>query len=582
MLCCVGILYYVTEGRRQPVTTASLYGYAPPAPQPDPSNAFWHHLNPEGWPTILATVPEPHILILPRAGHAVTPTALRQLASAKKWVRPRIRPLLFILKVTVLPPALTAGLLYALLLYLLKDADLLDAQRNKLGLEEPEDVIRPVVRMLPAPRPADIDVLRASRNGIVAVSITDGEVALWRFDNNTRTVVPGEAIDVAVNHDGTYLAIATLEQVCVWTTNPLKLIDTVPTSTRGIAFASNDDPFQTRPTLLIARADGVLALDDTGQRLVMSHPDIRLVVGHTTIAVSPSALWTQQSTGWTRTELHSTGGVIATTSLLQLDKGDWGSILAIGWRSGLIEVFDMTGHLLVGTHHDRPREINIRAGKSRCGSCGISQDGFDLVISTASTTYVDRVHPSVICRCHPRLAVPPRRTPLGSPLKSPTLLPTGEFPLSSHGTRRLSTLNSRDDMPDSWTDLEITPVGQIPSLHGGAGVIGNTLIGLNKSGMGVDDDQWEIFTVDLTLWDAGQLVVHTTTMEVESSVQSSTSIHDQRTERISSLSGRKSFPSISAAGRGMAYVRVDPLVGAGERLLGGFGDRLGVITLEKV
>jgi hypothetical protein len=71
-------------------------------------------------------------LLLPSKGVAVSPVELvDSLGPIVRPILPRLKPIFYFFKIIVLPQSLTAFLLYLTLLYLLKDADILDAQRNK-------------------------------------------------------------------------------------------------------------------------------------------------------------------------------------------------------------------------------------------------------------------------------------------------------------------------------------------------------------------------------------------------------------------------------------------------------------------
>ncbi|KAK0533059.1 hypothetical protein OC835_003125 [Tilletia horrida] len=103
-----------------------------------PSGPFWHALNPEGAPKVRVFV-EPWTIISLRSAqpHFDGPSS----KSFAVWAlfRPRIRAVIWFLKLVILPITGTTTLLFFLLLYLLKDTDLLDAQRGKEGAETDTD-----------------------------------------------------------------------------------------------------------------------------------------------------------------------------------------------------------------------------------------------------------------------------------------------------------------------------------------------------------------------------------------------------------------------------------------------------------
>ena len=107
---------------------------------------LWRALNPEGWPSVRVMVPAASIVVLPRTGHRMLPGDIRKLSlSTSRLLLPRLKPLFYLFKVVVLPQAVTATALYALLLYLLKDSELLDAQRDRIDrgdAKHPSDAIQ--------------------------------------------------------------------------------------------------------------------------------------------------------------------------------------------------------------------------------------------------------------------------------------------------------------------------------------------------------------------------------------------------------------------------------------------------------
>lgn len=104
-------------------------------------------------------------------------------------------------RIVVFPIAATVALLYALLLYLLKDAERLEAQRHRAEPEppSPENADPPKAPLafaaLPRAHSTDIELLAASRDGrtVAAVSIGN-ELVLW--DNESAAPIALGAADV--------------------------------------------------------------------------------------------------------------------------------------------------------------------------------------------------------------------------------------------------------------------------------------------------------------------------------------------------------------------------------------------------
>ncbi|WWC60282.1 uncharacterized protein I303_102851 [Kwoniella dejecticola CBS 10117] len=276
LLFICGFLYWLTERHRTSLnTTASLYGYTPttipsvtashdPTPTPFkttpsdlaalvPAESLWRSLNPLGWRYIKIFISPASILVLPKTGHSMRPADIRKLSlPASRLLLPRLRPLFYLFKVVVLPQAVTAAALYALLLYLLKDADLLDAQRDRLGRVDeqgdvangnesdsnPTSVINQQARllervrasMLPCSHENDVDLIASSSDGQLALSVgIDNSLCLWRFDESTsasgtREITPTGHLDPedpivasAISQDKTVVGICAASGVVqIW------------------------------------------------------------------------------------------------------------------------------------------------------------------------------------------------------------------------------------------------------------------------------------------------------------------------------------------------------------------------------
>ncbi|WVQ93411.1 hypothetical protein IAU59_000481 [Kwoniella sp. CBS 9459] len=354
LLMTVGLLYWLTERHRIPLnTTASLYGYTPTlkgssavigqAIQPTPfsttlqdlakltpAEQLWRSLNPLGWSYARIFVPPASILVLPKAGHSMRPADIRKLSlPASRLLLPRLRPLFYLFKVVVLPQAVTAGALYALLLYLLKDADLLDAQRDRLGRVDQKggandtdssienamtgsSLAREIkAYMLPCSHESDVDIIASGSDGTIALSVgIDNTICLWRLNakepgSGTRELLSVASLDsedpivaACVEDDGSRVAVSTERgMVQVWEieeegpVTPLNCKQLkIGGSTRitGLAFNELDvfssvgDPFLTTPTksasqqdkisspsVLIAFSDGCVLDQSTGEMVIL-------------------------------------------------------------------------------------------------------------------------------------------------------------------------------------------------------------------------------------------------------------------------------------------------------------------------
>ncbi|ORY27431.1 sterol-sensing domain of SREBP cleavage-activation-domain-containing protein [Naematelia encephala] len=676
LLVTVVIIYYMTE-RESPISQlpASLYGYTPSQssipkqstvarPSPfsthhadiaslSPNERLWRSLNPSNWPSVRVIAPPASIVILPRPGHHMQPSDIRKLSlPTSRLVLPRLKPLFYLFKVVVLPQAVTAAALYALLLYLLKDSELLDAQRNKLGRSggPPESESEAVsnlpptstrsleVHMLPCSHEADVDLIASSADGRVTVSVAvDNTICLWRFGdvgsgsgtreplNVSKDAGNDRVIAVTINEEGSHIA-ASLESgsIPLWEVpDDGKAIALLPrqvdvscaeiTAISFVAFEPHreiiEDPFstpsasssleKTAPSLMIGLNDGnvVCLASDGSQRTIippagrgsrvffMSQPE-RIVVGSslgsavyqrpTSRPLTPALSTISEGNSleqaeWTSIDLSSpatSGDRITSVTQHSLSTRDGTlDLLALGYKSGTVEVYDAFGTPLVTIGQSQTFEgikgVGIASSATKCAGCGTtSNEGFLIVSSTANHVHLDRVLPksAVFCRCTPTrrgssleettttptkasptrgLVVPPSSaralSPGSSPRKSPSLLPpisNGEFPLSSHGgARRLSNMHRDDDNrarppsplevpnglspsvsggPVSDGDWEVHPLGAVlsPSSIGCWVVLNDRLVGMRRVAGAIDDSGWQVWTIDLACpWNGTTLIV---------------------------------------------------------------------------
>ncbi|KAL0947479.1 hypothetical protein HGRIS_013584 [Hohenbuehelia grisea] len=213
LLATTAALYYTTyaSSRWKPVDPAQTAVPRPnalardrtaePSISPtefDPAFAIWNTLNPNGDPLLHLRIESPAMATLKGginhkssvAGDSSTRADGRKTAkSSKSRVVPSLSSILWLLKIVVFPITATTGALYGLLLYLLKDAELLDAQRNRAESDGSTDGADPAqisldkwVRFLALPRgmKADIVHVSASLDGrLVVTSSIQNEVVIW-------------------------------------------------------------------------------------------------------------------------------------------------------------------------------------------------------------------------------------------------------------------------------------------------------------------------------------------------------------------------------------------------------------------
>jgi hypothetical protein len=704
-----------------------------------PAESLWRSLNPSGWPFIRLAIPTASIIVLPTPGHPFSPADVLKMAAPGRRRIPRLKPFFYLFKVVVLPQALTAGSLWALLAYLLKDRDLLDAQRDRAG--RGEDIpLRSTgqssgrftasqsrVDMLPCGHASDIEVVASSKSGDLVVSVAiDDTISLWRFHETLGTgtresLRPVRAlmgiVAAAVSPDERFIGVAAedgtvqiwqlkidgeataLEPMSAYTGEGVQVVQLIFESDRNFTedpFRSTTDALAAIPPITLVRSNGtVVILRSSGTETVvearesqavllqndLSEESVVLVCGDFTEALYIS------SNSWSPIPLHShrTAGdtMSATSPLRSIERFTRKQVFAIGRQSGLVEIFDTSGTLVgaVGQSGQLSpiTQVDIVAPpSSRCSGCKIScEEGFFVISTSSDQVYVDRVIPpsTLVCRCSasrrsldevtrlsissPRsksselsLVVPPsalraRISPCTSPRKSPSLLPpasNGEFPLSSHGTRKLSAYHSHDTLasnatptsanvavnsmglslngngsgngfsdhdpftndqgqstqaptPD-WTDMEVFPLGAISAPQGNWILVNDILVGLRRSSPGINHDQWQLWTVDLTLPYNGTTLNVTTAPLAELEETTRHQLFDtlytdgdissdhKRTERLLSLSGRASFPPIRGSFSvptypSLAYIEIRNLEPKGNGFVAAFGNQLGVITLPE-
>ncbi|SJX62787.1 related to Sterol regulatory element binding protein cleavage-activating protein [Sporisorium reilianum f. sp. reilianum] len=157
-----------------------------------PSADFWTSLNPMGAQELRIDVKPWTILSLRSSTEGELPPSVATFAG---WAlfRPRIRAVVWFAKLVVLPISGTTALLWLLLLYLLKDTELLDAQRDKSEADPSEDsnsatAASPLSSLMPETavvanaHSCDIDIL-VYDDGLAASIDNGGGVHVWTLDS---------------------------------------------------------------------------------------------------------------------------------------------------------------------------------------------------------------------------------------------------------------------------------------------------------------------------------------------------------------------------------------------------------------
>lgn len=125
----------------------------------------------------------------------------------------------------VLPIAITTAALWGLLLYLLKDTELLEAQRNKAEPDqavlqtEDADALEKNISFSTLPRvlDSDIELIATSKDGKLVIAIgLQNDIAIWHIhDLGTATVMMIDAADILLRFASSSSASSTLTCVAV-------------------------------------------------------------------------------------------------------------------------------------------------------------------------------------------------------------------------------------------------------------------------------------------------------------------------------------------------------------------------------
>lgn len=250
LLAITATLYYATspssirnkEDPHNPLSRSPLAHLTIPSTKraTTPASHIWQVLNPAQKALVHVRIESPTILVLNSERHtesaypSLTPETdklHRPRSRLSRWWSRSVRPIVWLLKIVIAPMTATTALLYILLLYLLKDAELLEAQRSRAEPETPVSEEPPSVEegtvfsTLPRAFPTDVDVLAASKDGsIVAAVGMQNELVIWRTESRMHTAIdtsdillgsgssPSSAMTLtalAVNHEGTLLAVGT-------------------------------------------------------------------------------------------------------------------------------------------------------------------------------------------------------------------------------------------------------------------------------------------------------------------------------------------------------------------------------------
>ncbi|KAI5987565.1 hypothetical protein EDD15DRAFT_2389540 [Pisolithus albus] len=162
----------------------------------DPAWRIWKVLNPEEDPLVHLRIEVPTIVAF-RPDVDVGQIARYHLGPSS----PHLDFVVWLLKILVLPMLATLLPLYGLLLYLLKDAELLEAQRNRAGADvtvaSATNTLFDHISFSTLPRSfaTDIELLATSGNGRAHAAVgLQNELSIWRPDENDPIYIDIDAI----------------------------------------------------------------------------------------------------------------------------------------------------------------------------------------------------------------------------------------------------------------------------------------------------------------------------------------------------------------------------------------------------
>ncbi|KAL7410691.1 sterol-sensing domain of SREBP cleavage-activation-domain-containing protein [Mrakia frigida] len=236
---------------------------------------LWDLLNPNHHKEEFTfVVPSPTAIIISTIPHRIKPSDLVPPSRSSRSFTHFAKPFYWFIKVVVLPISITTFALYLLLLFLLKDAELLDAQRDRLEIgEEWEDevdarramkkhggqetegsgnMVPPSMRRVVGLHQADVCLIGTSEDGEVIMSVGFDGIALVSKTGDptviqrllfTVTSSSDRPILAAVDAKGSFCAVALSKgSVFVWSLDPTSLNPT------PIAFSSSSSSSDLGPS----------------------------------------------------------------------------------------------------------------------------------------------------------------------------------------------------------------------------------------------------------------------------------------------------------------------------------------------
>lgn len=444
----VGLWYYHGGLREVPLATMRTASQALPLPGPFDPARLWEYVNPARLPSILLTVPSPLAVIISTvpsqpspASYLASLNALSAQRSLTIFSVDRSAPLTWFCQIFLPVPA-TTFIVYLILRFLLKDADLLDAQQDRLEIGEEWDeddlegthampsTAEPTISTLPTRHQADVSLIATSTTRLLSIGF-DGIALLWSTSDPTEEPTPlaldllaGDRVTHAVlDQAGRHCAVATVKGgVRVWSLSakfalPVPVVFAAAASRASLSPVSTIkflpfDPITSQDyanppaILVVVREDGeVVELDcrkavvDTklasSMRSIRATPlwrfrtldrsvDLALVDEGGLVRIlrrdAPSFSWSERLS--VQLEAGQRVSKVASSPIARQGASD--DVLAITTTSGLITLWDSTGKQLISVNPNLRRLQRVRLVDpvvQECADCNQKTDGFLLLAS---------------------------------------------------------------------------------------------------------------------------------------------------------------------------------------------------------
>ena len=265
-----------------------------------------------------------------------------------------IRTVTWMVRIVILPIAATVGLLYGLLLYLLKDAERLEAQRNRsepdMKDKAEEDAVEDTISFTTLPRAlsTDVELIAANKDGSMVATVgLENEIVLWFSDKQSHASV--DATDVLLGSASTSKAASAITALAV---NDTGTFCAVGTGAGVIAlWAIGNGTIRSLPNLVLQTTSSAIVdlqfLNTFSSGTITPGRIGSLVPPETPATIAASyengmiAKWDTSSPESPLKILPSRPGLVISSSLLRLPDTDR-LIAAFSMGDGMVELSEIT------------------------------------------------------------------------------------------------------------------------------------------------------------------------------------------------------------------------------------------------